>query len=48
MNKHTQVYPYKHLRETKLADLKIDEVTADASLSTDNSPIIEKIVPLKF
>ena len=39
-------YPYEHLRKTVPADLKIDEVTAGASLSTGTSPTTENTTPL--
>lgn len=36
------------MREAELADLKIDEVITDASLSIGTSPITERIAHVKF
>jgi hypothetical protein len=35
------LYPYKHLRDTELADLEIDEITTDTSLLTELCPLKE-------
>uniref|UniRef100_A0A0A9CK81 Uncharacterized protein n=1 Tax=Arundo donax TaxID=35708 RepID=A0A0A9CK81_ARUDO len=41
-------YPYERLRKAELADLKIDEVIIDASLSMDTSPTTKRIAPFNF
>lgn len=48
MDTRTQPYSYEHLQEIELADLEINKVTTDASLSMVTSPTAEKIESVKL
>jgi hypothetical protein len=48
MNMRTQNLPYEYLQRLSWRILEIDEVTADASLSTRTSPTIKSTTPLNL